>query len=297
MKKMLLILVFGMLVVTFPVLNAQVSPTQLLEWTNKHLDNRDCEKAEETYKMYKEKISGGNTEVEQRILKCREDQRQKEQIPVQQNVTAQVKGNNGKLDLSETNERGEGNKNLWKDRDNPYCKAGRNRYVAWTIAGAGYPWNVTMGVELRGGGILGIGGYADIGVDISRYQFEYVINYDKDIISNNHIIVHSNFRYIGGLRLFYKGMFFSIGYGSISRVSSVSLEYNDVDAYWEVWKDDLSKIEKGHGLHVNIGYNLCTEPWGFFLGVSGGFAYDVVNKIMVPSFSLKLGMTFDWKKY
>ena len=249
------------------LLYAQYTADDYLKWTMQHLDNHDCDKAMETYGLYKEIVSEGNAEVEKKIAQCQtppphEDNKFKELI---------------------------------RNMDNPYCKAKRNRYIAWTCVGAGYPWDVTMGIELRAGGILGIGGYADIGVGISRYQFKYMINQDNDIISNKKVNVHPRFGYAGGVKLYYKGLFLSLGYGSISRVKPVSLEYDSVDDYWEHSADDLLKIEKGHGVHINVGYNLCTSANGFFLGISGGIAYDVVNKIVVPSFKLKLGIAFDWK--
>lgn len=203
---------------------------------------------------------------------------------------------------------------LWKDRDNPYCEDGRNEYFAWAIASAGFPWKVTSGVELRGGGILGIGGYADIGVDFSRFSVKYIINdyYDYDFNHNSdnyddskaHTISNLQkrvyFSYIGGVRVFYKGLFLSLGYGSISReMKPVTFEcdyvnYRDIEQQ-EQRDEYLVKIGHGHGLHFHVGYNLRYDL--FFLGVSGGIAYDVVNKIIYPSFNLKLGMSFDWPEY
>lgn len=297
-------MVFGMSVATSSVLNAQVIPAQLLEWTIQHLDNKDCEKAEETYKMYQEKVPEGSLEVERLIAKCREEQQQTEKDPTQQDISVQREHHKDKNAPNEKSKNENKFKDFLKDRNNPYCKAERNRYIAWTIVGAGYPWNVTMGVEMRGGGILGIGGYADIGVDISSYLYKYTLtnwqgsNNFKTRSDEN--IIQCHFKYIGGFRLFYKGLFLSLGYGSISRVKPVIFEGDnlDEDSYEEQRDEYLSKFEKGHGLHFNVGYNLCTTSWyGFFLGVSGGIAYDVVNKIVVPSFNLKLGMTFDWEQY
>ena len=156
-----------------------------------------------------------------------------------------------------------------------------------------------MGVELRGGGILGIGGYADIGMDFLPISCDisYVDRYDNNVHSYETEFFQVSFKYIGGVRLFYKGLFFSLGYGSVTRIQPIELKY-DNDYFADDIKDDILKMIKGHGLHISVGYNLVTPSAnGFFLGISGGFAYDIVNKAFAPSFNLKLGMSFEWKKY
>lgn len=279
MKRILCVICMLLLLV-----GASAQADRYLNLAKQELDNSNCEAAQTFYDTYKRLSHDSVPDLERRIKDC---------FNPPKGAAHKPKG-----EKKQVKQKKEGEvSNILKDRDNAYCKSGRNRYIAWTIVGAGYPWNVTMGVELRAGGILGIGGYADIGVDISRYQFKYVISQDNDIISNKKVNVHPRFGYAGGVKLYYKGFFLSLGYGSISRVRPVSLEYDSVDDYWEHSDDDLSKIIKGHGVHINVGYNLCTSANGFFLGISGGIAYDVVNKLVVPCFNLKLGMTFDWKKY
>jgi len=61
---------FGVLMLTSPVLHAQYTPDDYLNWTRQHLDNRDCEKARATYELYKDKVPAGNAEVERRIDEC-----------------------------------------------------------------------------------------------------------------------------------------------------------------------------------------------------------------------------------
>jgi hypothetical protein len=56
---------------TTPVLLAQYTAADYLDWTKKHLDNGNCDDAEETYALYKEKVPSGNTDVERRIAECR----------------------------------------------------------------------------------------------------------------------------------------------------------------------------------------------------------------------------------
>ena len=92
--------------------------------------------------------------------------------------------------------------------------------------------------------------------------------------------------------MFYKGLFLSLGYGSIGKVANVKFELGE---YTEDVIKERTRI--GHGLCFNVGYNLITNAPGFFLGVSGGLTYDVVNKVVAPSVSLKMGMSFEWEKY
>lgn len=61
----------GSLLLTLPAMFAQYSASELLEWTEQHLNNGDCGKAQETYKLYKDKVPSGNAEVEQRITECK----------------------------------------------------------------------------------------------------------------------------------------------------------------------------------------------------------------------------------
>lgn len=272
-----------------------------LNLAKQELNNQNCTAAQSFYNVYKQLSHDSIPELEQQIYDCLHPKATEN--PPQKIEPSHKFANKTKEDK----DKGE-NKflNYLKDRNNPYCKAKRNRYVAWTIAGAGYPWNVTMGAELRGGGILGIGGYADIGIDIMSVpcivNYQWVTTSEDNAGSINYssyeILVRKvSFRYIGGVRLYYKGLFLSVGYGTIAKVisksNSVSLEFEKHPN-----NDEIQKLfRNGHGLHFNVGYNLCTSEWGFFLGVSGGFAYDFINKVAVPSFTLKLGMTFDWAKY
>ncbi len=133
---------------------------------------------------------------------------------------------------------------------------------------------------------MGLGGYADIGVDFSSIN-----DYD-----NYHRYIDKvTFHWDGGFRFYYKGLFLSFGYGTIGRNGDVEVS----SSLEESFNDDAikKKLRVGNGPNFNVGYNLVTSEWGFFLGISGGFAYDIVNKVVVPAFNLKLGMSFEWKKY
>lgn len=244
-----------------------------LNKAKEQLSKGECEKAERNYIHYKNLAHDSLPQLYRQIQECLGKQAQAREkidteivfVPVQVPVTESKPET--KPEIKEEFKKENKSADFSKKWDNPYCKAKRNRYIAWTYIVGGYPWNFGMGVELRGGGILGVGGYADIGIDLSRWDSK-----GADV----------SFRYIGGVRFFYKGVFLSVGYGTIALTRKTADCENS-----------------GQGVHFHVGYNgvIMSGENGPFYGVSGGFAYDVVNKVFYPSVSLKLGWAFNWKKY
>ena len=266
-----------------------------LNKAKEQLSKGECEKAERNYRHYKELAHDSLPQLHRQIQECIRVQTEAQHHVDTEIVfvPAQVSTSEPKVEPKEEPKKENKFKDFLNDRDNPYCGARRNRYIAWTVVSAGYPWNVGTGIELRGGGVLGLGGYADIGMDFSRFS------YDVDNYNNLGELKHwqlketkISFRWDGGIRLFYKGLFLSLGYGSIGKVANVKFELGE---YTEDVIKERTRI--GHGLCFNVGYNLITNAPGFFLGVSGGLTYDVVNKVVAPSVSLKMGMSFEWEKY
>ena len=279
-----------------------------LNKAKEQLGKGECEKAERNYIHYKNLAHDSLPQLYRQIQECIWEHAQAREkidteivfVPVQVPVIESKP--ESKPEIKEDFKNENKSADFSKNRDNPYCKAKRNRYIAWAVAGAGYPWNVVTGIELRGGGVWGVGGYADIGMDFSPIScaVQYVDVYhnmaEEPYFEKR--IIKTSFRYIGGVRLFYKGLFLSVSYGSVANMKSVvSLEYDG--GFPEQYAKDARKmVHNGHGPQVHVGYNLVTPSAnGFFLGISGGFAYDIVNKVFVPSFNLKLGMSFEWKKY
>lgn len=237
-----------------------------LNKAKEQLSKGECEKAERNYRHYKELAHDSLPQLHRQIQECI-----RVQTEAQHHVDTEIVFVPVQVSTSEPKDEPKKEnkfKDFLKDRNNPYCKAGRNRYIAWTYIGGGYPWNLGMGVELRGGGILGVGGYADVGMGLSW------LNAQETVVS---------FRYVGGIRLYYKGVFLSLGYGSVALTNKT--------ADYEIG---------GHGLYSHIGYNgvsIDRDGNGPFWGISGGIAYDVVNKLLYPSVCVKLGWAFNWKKY
>ena len=187
-----------------------------------------------------------------------------------------------------------------------YASTNKNKYVAWAIAGAGYPWNLVSSIEFRYGRNVGLGAWLDLGVDFTTINVTDYNLYNETFSTYN--IVKAGFRYAGGIKLFfYRGFFFDFGYGSIS-IDKVDAELTRcgydyyVDGYTtdsEVAYDKIkSNVKNSHGLLFHVGYNLVTDlstHVGFFMGVSGGASYDVMNKVLAPSVNLKFGIAFKYK--
>lgn len=199
---------------------------------------------------------------------------------------------------------------------NLYLSENRNKYVAWGIIGGGYPGNLITSIEARFGKIVGFGLYGDIGIDFTSVSYIYRNTTDfyygtfHDYSGN---CTKTAFRYTGGIKFFlYEGLFLSCGYGTIAQPKAdvsfnthTDSDYSHSSGYVEhtlgIEKcEQLAKdlVKNSHGLLLLAGYNLVTdlsETTGFFLGISGGVSYDVINKAYAPSINLKIGVAWQSK--
>lgn len=247
---------------------AQTDYSSYLDGAMKKLGAGDCESAQKLYDVYVDLSGDPKPSVQTLINDCNAEKQRKEE---------QKKS---KIDLM----------------NNSYCKANKNRYVAWNIAGAGYPWNLVTGIEFRGGGIVGVGLYGDIGMDFTTISYDY---YDGGKVAGN--TVKTAFRYAGGIRFYpYRGLFVDCGYGSIAK-TNVSLKgmENGQYKFYSTPEAARAAVQNSHGILFHAGYNLVTDlsnHAGFFLGISGGASYDVINKVFAPSVNLKLGVAWGWHK-
>ena len=256
------------------------------------LTEGDCNGAQTYYNIYKGMTGEAKPYLEKQINDCKAEK------------LKQSEKKRSKIDLM----------------DNSYCHANKNRYVAWSIAGAGYPWNLVTGIEFRGGGIVGVGLYGDIGMDFTTVEYSYRNVYDvtyNDFYDYNDKCVKVSFRYAGGIKFYpYKGLFIDCGYGTIATtreaVSFKTISDNDYPNspdYYNTSNSGLSKntreakakslVHSSHGVLFHAGYNLVTDlsnGAGFFLGLSGGASYDVINKVFAPSVNLKIGVAWGWHK-
>lgn len=252
---------------------AQTDYSSYLDGAMKKLEAGDCESAQKLYNVYVDLSGDSKPSVQTLINDCNAEKQKKE---------GQKKS---KVDLM----------------NNSYCEANKNRYVAWSIAGAGYPWNLVTGIEFRAGGLVGVGLYGDIGMDFTNINYScYKADEGGKIQLNT---LKTAFRYAAGIKFYpYRGLFIDCGYGTISKavVNDVELNKGYQWKYEEHSRDDARKaVENSHGLLFHAGYNLVTDlssGAGFFLGVSGGASYDVINKVFAPSVNLKLGVAWGWHK-
>lgn len=166
-------------------------------------------------------------------------------------------------------------------KDNDYINNRRNKYVAWGIFGATYPWDLNTSIEFRYGNTIGFGLYGGVGVGFTSCYY-YSSSYHKKRYDK----AHCSFSYSAGLKFFpYRGFFIGCGYGS----------YYPIDTYDA---DANYTIEKNHGMQFMLGYDFVSkmeDNLGFYLGVKGGIIYDIKNKAIVPLAGLKLGLAFGYK--
>ena len=192
------------------------------------------------------------------------------------------------------------------------CNAGRkkwNCYIAWNIAGTGYPWNLFSGIEFRYGKTLGVGGYADLGMDFTAVTASY--KYGLNDYPKVAYLTKVFFRYAVGVKFFaFKGLFIDFGYGTIAKPSAkVDGGVMESD-YCDFWDGQLNQLGKqkildmvqysSSGLLFHIGYNLVTnldKGCGFFLGISAGASYDVFLNEVAPQINLKVGIAWNIKKH
>lgn len=260
MKKQIILL----LLILPMSLVAQKDYSEYLDSTLVNLKKGNCDAAQKFYNVYKELAGETKPSIEVLIEDCKKEKQQKE----------------------------ENHKSKFSIMDNSYCNANKNRYVAWGIAGAGYPWKLITSIEFRGGGVVGVGLYGDIGMDFTNIEYKTYSVYGDTYRTQT---LKTSFRYAGGIRFFpYRGLFIDCGYGTISK-SSISL----TDVYYSSDATAKKAVQSSHGLIFHAGYNLVTDlsyGVGFFMGISGGASYDVINKEFAPSINLKLGIAWGWEK-
>ncbi len=185
-------------------------------------------------------------------------------------------------------------------------------YVAWTIASGGFPWNATSGISSRFGGVVGIGFYGDVGVDLTRITVEktstttkYDYNLDRYVTAGEKTgywyVTRTTFHYAGGIKFFpYNGLYLACGYGSIVKPFA-NVKYDKYGGNND--KDGKVAVRKmipapTHGLLLHIGYDVVPTysyeeyDCAFFLSISGGVSYDMITKEYMPFANLKIGVAW-----
>lgn len=183
----------------------------------------------------------------------------------------------------------------------------KERYVAWRIVGAGYPWNLTSGVNFRYGfyEFLGIGAYLDLGADFTHVNVTLVSG-DKAKTTSCH------FHYSGGVKFYpYRGLFVDCGFTSKTPAHQnvlANLKISSFDKDSDGWLKNSSSaakiiknaIEQSNAIMFGVGYDLVTNRNdkfsndGFYLGVSVGAMYDINSKKFSPTASLRIGVAWSY---
>lgn len=248
--------------------SAQRDYSEYLDTVMVKLKAGDCNAAQKFYNVYKDLTGNTKSSIEVLIEDCIKEKEKKEEKP------------KSKIDLT----------------NNSYCDANKNRYVAWGIAGAGYPWKLITSIEFRGGNVIGVGLYGDIGMDFTNIEYKRYYYDGSQYGLSSETTLKTSFRYAGGIKFYpYRGLFIDCGYGTIAQalISLTDGNYNESSA--------KKAVKSSHGILFHAGYNLVTDldlssSVGFFFGVSGGGSYDVVSKVLAPSVYLKLGIAWGWEK-
>lgn len=206
-------------------------------------------------------------------------------------------------------------------KNNDYINNRRNKYVAWGIAGASYPWNLNTSIEFRYGSSVGFGMYGEIGVGFSKLNITNLYN----IVASarpDHEHFYSDYEpyqgkkltylmYSVGLKFFpYRGLFIGCGYSSympflMNIECPEDILPEDYSDYRETYRrntefciDAIRNKKVNGGMQFMLGYDFVSkmkDNLGFYLGVKGGIIYDIKNKSVIPLAGLKLGVAFGYK--
>ena len=174
--------------------------------------------------------------------------------------------------------------NKQKNKKNDYSGG----YIAWGIAGAGYPWNLTTSFNFRYGGIVGFGLYADLGLDFTH------VNVKCGQYSDFSYTTVTTFHYAGGIKFYpYRGINIGCGYGSVHtpKINTTYYYYGSFDSDdAKVVRQSLQNEVKSHGLLVHGGYDLAYNM--FYLGFNAGASFDFNHKVIAPFANIKIGVAF-----
>ncbi|MCQ2330304.1 MAG: hypothetical protein MJZ93_07105 [Paludibacteraceae bacterium] len=187
-------------------------------------------------------------------------------------------------------------------KDNDYINNGRNKYVAWGVVGANYPWSVNSSIEFRYGNTVGFGLYGELGVGVSKLDIKAIHHPDSAVRLPQDKLqdkIFGFFSYSAGIKFFpYRGLFIGCGYGSYLKYP-LKIECPDENTSKQnkdYCKDAMRNPNSG--VQCLLGYdfvNKMEHNYSFYLGVKGGIIYDIKNKSVIPLAGLKLGVAFGYK--
>jgi hypothetical protein len=141
-------------------------------------------------------------------------------------------------------------------------------YLACGIFNIGYPWNMGSSFIGRHGGIIGVGYYLSLGMEIMDIEASPV-------------------HYSAGLKFFpYKNIFISGSYGTLG-CKHVNI-FNDSDGRW-----GTKGIRQGKGFSLMAGYDVLIHNVGnrgAIISCAAGMSYDTFLEEWNPVIAIKFGI-------
>jgi hypothetical protein len=163
-------------------------------------------------------------------------------------------------------------------RSSKFLDRKHNSYLAWGVLSAGYPWNFGTNFLGRHGGVVGIGYYLSVGVELGGE------------VERNGTETVNPLHYSAGLKLFpYKSFFVSGSYGTLG-CEKVS-RFNNSDGRW-----GTDGIRQRKGFSLMAGYDVLStsglDDGGMMLSLGAGMACDTFMREWLPVISMKWGVAF-----
>jgi hypothetical protein len=168
-----------------------------------------------------------------------------------------------------------------KMKNSIYFQKCHNNYLGWGMLNVGYPLKIGTSLVGRHLGLVGIGYYFNIGVDIWFTPEEFDYYYDN--ICRLHYAV--------GIRFFpFNNIYISAGYGTMGMEWINS--YNESNGVF-----GTTGGYQPSGIITSMGYDLLvgnmSKGVGFLLSMEIGAGYDVfIKKWRFPIANMKIGLGF-----
>lgn len=219
----------------------------------------------------------------------------------------------------------------WKSysRNKSFYDNSQNNYIGWGLISTGYPWRFGTTINGRHGGIVGVGYYLSVGIDIIK---QTVLPYNSEPITDESWIHYNSlyhrssereiptyyhdheaygyyvpFHWAVGIKFFpYKTFYLSCGYGTIGGYNQLQdfaavISTMDQYGYYDyMYSFDCYKRQlQNKGLILNIGADIVPNTQGenpqsvdFFMTVNAGVSYDFEHHRWDPSIGVQMGMEF-----
>jgi len=154
-------------------------------------------------------------------------------------------------------------------------------YITINALSLGLPFWFGHGMSGRYGGVVGVGGYANIG------YYSWPMGWTVESVSGSKRS-GTDPHYSVGLKFFpYKKIFLSAGYGTV--ISEKVGPFNDSDGRWSTGGQRLGKgviLMTGVDIFKNFVSN---NDFGGYLSIEAGMSYDLFMEKWLPAFCINFG--------